>query len=203
MLDSLIILEGFMDVISLKKIGVNNAVALMGTNFSNFQLKIIKDLKKPLKLFLDGDAAGTKAMYKISALLIQNKIKFTIIDNVSKFDPDELINQGKSALVLKLIAESTNPYQYFLDKFLVNEKDLDFDQLSEISARMIALLKYETNYILVDKVIQLMHERLGIGLEAIKKELDVQPKAATFEEQSAIIPSQPHPPHQLVKKTAN
>jgi len=203
MLDSLIILEGFMDVISLKKIGVNNAVALMGTNFSNFQLKIIKDLKKPLKLFLDGDAAGTKAMYKISALLIQNKIKFTIIDNVSKFDPDELINQGKSALVLKLIAESANPYQYFLDKFLANEKDVDFDQLSEISARMIALLKYETNYILVDKVIQLMHERLGISLEAIKKELDVQPRVATFEEQSTMSPSQSHPSRQLVKKTAN
>jgi len=193
LIDSLIILEGFMDVISLRKIGINNAVALMGTNLSNFQLKIIKDLKKPIKLFLDGDVAGTKAMYKISEILIRNKIKFTIIDNVSNLDPDELINAGKSDLVLKLIENSTNPYQYFLDKFLVKENELNFDQLSEISARMLSLLKYESNYILVDKVTQIMHERLGISLEAIKKELDYQPKAIIPEtKESNLIPFQPY-----------
>jgi len=204
LLDSLIILEGFMDVISLKKIGINNAVALMGTNFSSFQLKIIKDLKKPLKLFLDGDTAGTKAMYKISEVLIQNKIKFTIIDNVSNLDPDELINSGKGALVLKLIAESANPYQYFLDKFLINEKDLSFEQLNEISGRMIALLKYESNYILVDKVIQTMHERLGISVEAIKKELNNQPKPKVLVPKNQVDNNHFQlPPYRELRKTSN
>jgi len=168
-LDSIILLEGFMDVISLEKVGIKNAMALMGTAFSNFHLQIFKELKKPIKLFLDGDNAGINAMYKISEILIKNNLKFSIIDNNTKHDPDELVNQGQKDQILKMIAEPINPYQYFLNKLFNEQKQLSFDQLTQISEKILSLLKYESNYLLVDKVENILSTKLGVSKLAIDK----------------------------------
>jgi DNA primase len=158
-----------MDVISLEKVGIKNAMALMGTAFSNFHLQIFKELKKPIKLFLDGDNAGINAMYKISEILIKNNLKFSIIDNNTKHDPDELVNQGQKDQILKMIAEPINPYQYFLNKLFNEQKQLSFDQLTQISEKILSLLKYESNYLLVDKVENILSTKLGVSKLAIDK----------------------------------
>ncbi|OYD26690.1 DNA primase catalytic core [Mycoplasma testudineum] len=69
----LIIVEGFFDVISLSKIGINNVVAIMGTSFSVEHLIQIKGLE--IVLFLDNDKAGLKAT--LDHLLTLNKYGFS------------------------------------------------------------------------------------------------------------------------------
>ncbi|CAG8616976.1 2977_t:CDS:2, partial [Scutellospora calospora] len=55
------LVEGFFDVISLAKLGVENCLALLGTNLSEEQTKLLAELKKRIILFLDSDKAGQEA----------------------------------------------------------------------------------------------------------------------------------------------
>ena len=50
--------EGFMDVIALHKVGIDNTVAIMGTSLTDNQIKLIQSVTNTVVLSLDGDEAG-------------------------------------------------------------------------------------------------------------------------------------------------
>jgi len=52
------LVEGFFDVISLTRLGIENCLAILGTSLSTSQLSLLRKLKKRIILFLDGDRAG-------------------------------------------------------------------------------------------------------------------------------------------------
>lgn len=94
-----IIVEGFMDVIALDKVGIYNSVALMGTALTLEHLQLIK--KYQIALFLDNDEAGIQATLKSIKTLLKNKIYdvFVIVNPYDK-DPDEILNnEGKESLL--------------------------------------------------------------------------------------------------------
>lgn len=84
------LVEGFMDVIALDKVGIHNVVAIMGTAFTRENLSKIKDMK--VILMLDSDNAGIKATIKTIKLLLENKVKVSVVKNETKKDPDEILN---------------------------------------------------------------------------------------------------------------
>lgn len=98
------VLEGFMDVFALSKIGIDSAVAIMGTALTKEHIKLLRNLNVEVRLCLDGDLPGQKAMMEASKLLIKEGIPCRIVDNQnSKRDPDEILNEeGEGALRLYL-----------------------------------------------------------------------------------------------------
>lgn len=95
------ILEGFMDVIALHKIGINSAVAVMGTNLSNDHIKILKKMNVKVCLCFDNDLAGQKATIKAISLLKEANIKTNVVNYLDKdnCDPDEILkNKGPEVL---------------------------------------------------------------------------------------------------------
>lgn len=98
------VLEGFMDVMALDRAGLPNAVALMGTAFTEEQAELLRRLRCELRLCLDGDAAGQNGMMKMSSILSKNGIPYRFVDyGGDKRDPDEILQQeGKEALKAKM-----------------------------------------------------------------------------------------------------
>lgn len=60
----IILVEGYLDVISLHQAGITNAVGSMGTSITENQIKAICNVTSNVLLFLDSDKAGTSAMLK-------------------------------------------------------------------------------------------------------------------------------------------
>lgn len=111
--------EGFMDVFALGKIGIDAAVAIMGTALTNEHIQILRSLNVEIRLCLDGDLPGQSAMMKIARVLAKNGIKFRVVDNQgSSKDPDEILNQdGKEALeeyLNKLVDHNDFALNYYL-----------------------------------------------------------------------------------------
>ena len=75
------LVEGFFDVISLTQAGVNNCLAALGTSLSKSQISLLKELKKKIILFLDGDSAGKQAAIKITISLLAQNIECEIINH--------------------------------------------------------------------------------------------------------------------------
>ena len=111
--------EGFMDVFALGKIGIDAAVAIMGTALTAEHIQVLRSLNVEIRLCLDGDLPGQSAMMKISKNLAKAGVNFRIVDNQgSDRDPDEILNQdGKAALeeyLNKLVEQNDFALNYYL-----------------------------------------------------------------------------------------
>ncbi|WP_339020397.1 DNA primase [Spiroplasma endosymbiont of Atherix ibis] len=151
--NEIIILEGFMDVISLESIDIKNTVAIMGTSLSDYHIRLFSRVAKRYKLFLDGDKAGVNAALKISQFLLEKKIDVTVIENNTGKDPDELVKLGEKNLINQMIENSIHPANFATRYF---SKDLDTKnsiKVSEFIDKVVSILKFESNESIIDSTI--------------------------------------------------
>ncbi|VEU76011.1 DNA primase [Mycoplasmopsis columboralis] len=131
---SIIIVEGFMDVIALYKSGFKNVIALMGTALTDDHLKLLNDLK--VILFLDNDTAGQSATYKSLLKLIKHKFEVEVVVNKFNKDPDEILHTNGKEFLIELIENSRKrgehvlfenlKKQYHLNNFNVDINSVNF-----------------------------------------------------------------------------
>ena len=95
--DEVVIVEGYMDVISLYDKGVKNVISNSGTAITENQIQLLwKFFSKPI-VCLDGDESGQQATLRIAEKLIslisdKNKIFFSVLDN--GVDPDDFVKKN-------------------------------------------------------------------------------------------------------------
>ncbi len=105
--EEIIIVEGYMDVISLHAAGIKNVVSNSGIAITEKQIDLIwKFFSKPI-VCLDGDESGQKAAIKIAEKLIplineNNKIYFSILPSGN--DPDDIIKSGGKEKFLNVLS---------------------------------------------------------------------------------------------------
>ncbi|MBO6194198.1 MAG: DNA primase [Clostridiales bacterium] len=94
----LIIVEGYMDAIAMHQAGVNNAVAALGTAFTDSQLKLASKYAQEVVFFFDSDKAGKSAALRASKMMLSYlrrvtgiKIRIRIAAVPNGKDPDEYI----------------------------------------------------------------------------------------------------------------
>lgn len=96
--DQLIIVEGYMDVISLHQAGFDNAVASLGTALTTEQAMLIKRYCSNIVLSYDSDQAGIKATLRAIPILERNGLNVKVLEIPKYKDPDEFIkNEGVEA----------------------------------------------------------------------------------------------------------
>jgi DNA primase len=93
---SVILVEGYFDVLALHQLGFPNAVALMGTNLSAGQLDQIRNVTDKILLFMDSDPPGRKAaVERILPVLMSEDIECRVVDLSDHFGPGEKIDPGE------------------------------------------------------------------------------------------------------------
>jgi DNA primase len=116
---SLIVVEGYMDVIGLYENGIKNAVATLGTAVTpNHVSKIMRYTNKIFFAF-DGDLAGGKAAWKAvenTFPIIREDINIHFVFFDQGHDPDSYINEHGLKAFQKLLDESISLSSYFLSK---------------------------------------------------------------------------------------
>lgn len=99
-IDRLIIVEGYMDVISLHQGGIENVVASLGTSLTHEQARIMKRYSNEIYIAYDGDTAGQKATMRGMEILRKEGCQVKIISFPDNMDPDEFIRKkGKDSFV--------------------------------------------------------------------------------------------------------
>ena len=106
--DEVLIVEGYMDVVSVYSSGIKNVIANSGTALTERQIDLIwKFFSNPI-ICLDGDESGQKAAFRIAEKLFplineKNKIYFSIMPDGK--DPDDYIKQNGKDGLLSLLKE--------------------------------------------------------------------------------------------------
>lgn len=97
---SIIIMEGFMDIIRASTVGIKNTVATMGTALTRDHIKEIKRLSNNIILCFDGDEAGVKATINSGELFANENIEVKVISLPGEDDPDTyILKNGKEAFL--------------------------------------------------------------------------------------------------------
>lgn len=159
---SVIIMEGFMDIIRASSIGVKNTIALMGTAMTHEQVNLIKRLSKNVILCLDGDSAGVKATLSIGETLQNSGFSVKVLSLPDPDDPDTFILKNGKDRFIGLMDSAIN----FSD-FKLNRLRQSVDFRSDIE---------KANYInkVLEEAIKLDDPiRIEIMLKKLAKEFDI------------------------------
>lgn len=116
----LIIVEGYMDAIAMHQAGITNAVAALGTAFTDSQLQLASKYAEEVVFFFDSDSAGKKAALRASQMMLEYlrrmtgiKIRIRIAAVPNGKDPDEYIkNDGVEAF--KAVVKSAKDVNDYL-----------------------------------------------------------------------------------------
>lgn len=119
-----LICEGYMDVIALHQAGFNNAVASLGTAFTQGHASLIKRYVNEVYLTFDSDGAGTKAALRALPILKEAGITAKIIRMDPYKDPDEFIKNLGAEAFEERINKARNGFLFSLE---VLERDYDMN----------------------------------------------------------------------------
>ncbi len=123
-----LLMEGYMDVISLHQNGFTNAVASLGTAFTPQQAELLKRYADKAVLCYDSDEAGQKATDRAGEILREAGIKGRVLTITGGKDPDEYIN-AKGADMFRHLTESAESFiEYKIGKI---EKQYNLDDTVE------------------------------------------------------------------------
>ena len=118
--DTIILVEGNLDVVSLSQAGFKNAAAPLGTAFTKDQARIIAKYAKTVLIAFDNDAAGQKASEKAIPYLTELGLSVKMLDLKGAKDPDEFIKKYGRERFDMLIKGSKTPVEYKIE--LLREK---------------------------------------------------------------------------------
>ncbi len=109
-----ILCEGYMDVISMHQAGFHEAVASLGTSFTEGQAALLKRYTKQVLLAYDSDGAGVRAAIRSIGILKKAGLEGRVIDLTPCKDPDEFIKANGREAFLKRIENAENSFFYEL-----------------------------------------------------------------------------------------
>lgn len=128
-----VVVEGYMDVVTLYQYGIERAVASLGTALTAHQVRLLKRYSKEVILCYDGDGAGQKATQRAVGLLREAEVRARVVslaDSGAK-DPDEFLKKFGVDRFLERINGAKAPVLY---KIAVMKENYDLSQPEQLSA---------------------------------------------------------------------
>lgn len=123
--DECILVEGYMDVISLHQAGIENVVASSGTSLTEGQLQLIKRNTANLKILYDGDPAGIKAALRGLDLALEQDLNVKIVLLPNGEDPDSFVQKIGSEDFEQFITKEAKDFILFKTRLLLEETQGD------------------------------------------------------------------------------
>jgi len=124
---TVIVTEGYLDVIMLHQAGFSNAIATLGTALTVEHLPLLKRGEPKVIVAYDGDKAGLNAAYKASLLLSHSQFQGGVVIFSDGQDPADMVNANKID-ELNAMFTKTTPFVDFTIDFIIKKYDLENPQ---------------------------------------------------------------------------
>lgn len=119
--DHCIIVEGYMDFITLYTAGVRNVVAVLGTALTPFHIELLRRFAKKATLCFDGDKAGTQSMLRALPLCLAKGMNAYAAALPGDHDPDSFVRANGAAPFTAAIAEADSILGFFIGRRLAED----------------------------------------------------------------------------------
>lgn len=169
--DSIILCEGYMDVIAMHQAGFDNAVAGCGTALTNEQVRLITRYAKNISLVYDNDEAGQKALSKAITMFNQVDASINIPTLSGGKDPDEIIKTQGRARFEAMLEGASNKIEFALTQTRKKYNLVTTQGKSQFAAEAVKIL-YGASPVEQDLYLSRIAEELGIDKRSMQAQLD-------------------------------
>ena len=166
--ERIILVEGFMDVISLYNSGINYSVASLGTSLTIDQANIIKKMARDIYICYDSDSAGINATSRAIDIFLQASVKPKIIELEGGLDPDDFIKKYGVEGFENKIKSAISYIEFKIKKLKENFNLEDSEGLSNFTIESSKILSSIKNPIERDIFVKDFSRKYNISYTAIE-----------------------------------
>ena len=168
--NKLILVEGYMDVIALHQAGFTNAVACLGTAFTNEQANLLSRYADEIMICYDNDGAGKQATERALAVLGKTGLKLRVVQMTGGKDADEIIRKHGKERFADLLSEAANKTEYrLLEERAKYNLSTDDGKLRFLMSA--AQILASCGSIEQDIYANRLSNELGVGVDSIKAQI--------------------------------
>ncbi|MBO4945422.1 MAG: DNA primase, partial [Muribaculaceae bacterium] len=138
--DKCIMVEGYMDVISMHQRGVENVVASSGTALTEEQIRLVHRFTDNVMLVYDSDAAGIKASLRGIGMLLSEGMNISVLHLPDGEDPDSFAQSHSSTEVEAYIKENETDFIRFMTRILLKDAQDDPIRRAKVISRIVATI---------------------------------------------------------------
>ena len=187
MLDTIIIVEGHIDVIACHQAGITNTIGCMGTALTTLHARKIKQLVDNVILCLDGDGAGANATYKAIDTLKEVGLNVKVVRLQNAKDPDEYIKKfGKDKFLEELYSGQDCVDFVITDSAKKYNLTSNLDKNQYINEALNYISKFSTP---AEQEIYLgeVQKLVKVPIDALRKSLNRSKDVVVKEEQDVVL----------------
>lgn len=170
--DMCFLVEGYTDVISMYRAGVQNVVSSSGTSLTVDQIRLIKRYTPNITILYDGDPAGIKASFRGIDMILEQGMNVKVVLFPDGEDPDSYARTRRGAEVQEFIQQNAKDFIHFKIDLLLSETGRD-------PLKRVAVLKdfIESISLIPDQLTRLAYvkesaDRMQMDEKAILNELN-------------------------------
>jgi len=180
-----LLVEGYMDVISLHMSGIENVVASSGTSLTTEQIKLIKRLTENVTILFDGDNAGIKASFRSIDMLLTEGMNIRVLLFPDGDDPDSFARKHPQEYVEKFIENQAMDFIDFKAEILLKEVGKDPIKKAEAIRDIVKSVGFVQNALKREVYLKEVSNKFGLSEQSLFNELDVQRQITQNHNQNA------------------
>ncbi len=172
--ETIILCEGYMDVIALHSAGFTNAVATLGTAITSEQARLMSRYTKQVLICYDADEAGQKAAQRALGMLEEVGLDVRVISIPDAKDPDEYIKKHGRDKFKEVLSAAKSKFEYNLQR-IVSKYDINIPQ-HKIDALKELVLMISEFYSEAERDVYIREvaKRFGVSYDSLKSDVDRQ-----------------------------
>lgn len=169
-----LLVEGYMDVVSLHQSGIENVVASSGTSLTTEQIKLIKRLTENVTILFDGDKAGIKASFRSIDMLLSEGMNIRVLLFPDGDDPDSFARKHPQEYVENFIDKEAKDFIDFKAEILLKDAGNDPIRKAESIRDIVKSVAFVQNALKREVYLKEVSNKFGLSEQSLFNELQIQ-----------------------------
>jgi len=169
-----VIVEGYMDWLALRRHGLEEVVATLGTALTDRHVRKLKGYAKEAVIVFDSDEAGKTAALKSLHVFANEGLSARAVVLPAGHDPDSFVNEKGLDRLLGLLDKASPMFDFFLEQKLT-ERDSDEGKVRALK-ELLPVLSEIRDFTLRSLYVQRLSEKIGIREDVVLSELKTSMK---------------------------
>lgn len=170
--ETIILCEGYMDVIALHAAGFTNAVATLGTAITSDQARLMSRYTKKVIICYDSDEAGQKAAQRALRMLGEVGLEVNVLKVPGAKDPDEYIKEYGKERFASLLNASKTKFEYNMETVLSRyDLALPQDRINAVTELVKLIAEFHSSSER-DVYIKAVSDKTGIQAASIRADVE-------------------------------
>ncbi len=162
-----LIVEGYLDLLTLHQFGFKHAVATLGTAMTESHMRLLKRFSNHFITIFDSDKSGAAATIRALPLFLDEEISCKVVRLPGKHDPDSFLQGGHRDEFQEMLFQAIPIFDFFIDEVLSESDLVSADGKARAIDEILPMVERIRNRIVRESYVKKLGERLVLKEEVI------------------------------------